>query len=90
MSEENVPDIAKNVVSAFNVCLNQDLITPNSALDLATLMLELASLHQLVALQEKQGVTPENTAFIEECREKINLISKNLNLNVQTKTSNQK
>lgn len=87
MSEENVPDIAKNLVSAFNVCLNQDIISPNSALDLATLMLELASLHQLVALQEKQGVTPENTAYIKECKEKIDLISKSLNLNVKPKNS---
>lgn len=78
-----VPDIAQDVVRAFHYCLKEQVLAPEEAMDMATLMLELASLHQYLALQ-RRGELPERTAeqqaHLEQCRIRVAQLSEALGM----------
>lgn len=87
-----VPDVAKNVLRAFQYCLDSKTMNAHMGMDLATLMLELASLHQYGSLQQKNPeLATAVSLHLSECRQRIEQLSDALGLNMvaDTKEANQ-
>ena len=76
----SVPDIAKDVVRAFDYCLRKAVLPSEQGMDLASLMLELASLHQFMNMESSSTLSPEGQQHMQDCRERVRRLSKALNV----------
>lgn len=84
-NESPVPDVAKNVLRAFQYCLKSEKIDAHTGMDLAALMLELASLHQYGALQQdKPELATALDLHLSECKLRIQQLSSALNLHLES------
>jgi hypothetical protein len=70
-----VPDIAKDVVRAFHYCLKEQVLEPDQAMDMASLMLELASLYQYLAMQREAQLPAEQLEHLAQCRARVAQLS---------------
>lgn len=76
-----VPDIGRDVVRAFHYCLQSQALNAEVGMDLANLMLELASLHQFAAMQKNSSTPAEAVnAHLKDCEARIAELSAALQL----------
>ena len=82
-----LPALAKDLVKAFSYCLREEVVGADQGMELASLMLELASLHQFIALSGGRELGETAKLHMAECRSRVEQLSKALQLDAPATTA---